>query len=182
MNSIKELISYLTNQLKFWFIIKEWEQGLQLRNGKIMRKLNAGIYVKIPFIDQIFCQALRVKDIVVSQVNFTTGDNKCITASSAAFYRINDIEKFYNGYAEPNSIIANIICNEMNKHFLSINFNDFCQVTYEKRILDSLKEINDKGFEFTDFKLTTFSNARTYRIIKDNLYSQKDNNLDDQLY
>ena len=182
MNSIKELLSYITNQFKFWFIIKEWESGLQLRNGKISRKLDAGFYFKIPFLDYVYAKPKRIQDVVVSQVNFTTKDNKQITASAAAFFKIVDIERYYNGFAEPISIIDNIIKNEINKYFLQTNYNDFVQNEFEEKILARLKKITNKGFGFEDFKLTTFSNARTYRFISDKLYSQTLSELDKQLY
>jgi len=35
---------------------------------------------------------------------------------------------------------------------------------------------------FEDFKLITFSNAKTYRIITDKLYSQINSELDTQIY
>ena len=64
MNGLKEFFTYITNQLKFWFIVKEWENGLQLRNGRIIRMLKEGLYVKIPFLDFVYCQPKRVQDIV----------------------------------------------------------------------------------------------------------------------
>lgn len=183
MNSIKELLTYLTNQFKFWVIIKEWETGLQLRNGRIIRKLNQGIYFKIPFLDNVYAKSKRTQDVVISQVNFTTKDDKQITASAAAFFRIVDIKKYYNGYAEPYSIMDNIIKNEINRYFLRTNYKDFNIKTFESKILFLLKkEVIDKGMLFEDFKLTTFSNARTYRLITDKLYAQTSSYLDDQIY
>lgn len=178
MNGIKELITYLTNQFKFWFIIKEWENGLQLRNGRIVRELTYGLYFKIPFLDVVFCRPKRTMDVVISQINFTTKDNNQLTLSAAAFFRIVNIREYYNGYAEPFSIIDGFIKNEINRYLLKTDFSDFNQDEFEERILIHLRKITNKGFVFDDFKLTTFSNARTYRLIMDELYSQKSSGLD----
>ena len=182
MDGIKELLTYLTNQFKFWFIINEWQYGLQLRNGKILRDLKHGFYFKIPFLDAVFSEHKRMQDVVVSQVNFTTQDGKQITASATAFFKIVNIREYYNGYAEPFSIIDGIIKNEINRYFLVTNYNDFNQDDFEIQILNHLKEISGKGMAFDDFKLITFSNARTYRIITDKLYSQTKSFLDKQSY
>ena len=182
MNSLKELLTYLTNQFKFWFIIKEWENGLQLRNGRIVRSLKRGLYFKVPFLDNVYSRSKRLQDLVTSQVNFTTKDDKQITSSTATFFKITNIENYYNGFAEPYSIIDNIIKNESNKYFLSIDYKDFDQSKYEEKVFKRLQEITNKGIEFDSFKLTTFSNARTYRFIKDNLYSQVKSGLDKQIY
>ena len=182
MNGLKELLTYLTNQFKFWFIINEWQYGLQLRNGKIIRDLSNGIYFKIPFIDAVFSEHKRTQDVIISQVNFTTKDDKQITASATAFFKIINIREYYNGYAEPFSIIDGIIKNEINRYFLLTNYSDFNQIEFEEIIFTHLKEIKGKGMFFEDFKLITFSNARTYRIITDKLYSQEKSFLDDESY
>lgn len=182
MNSIKELLTYLTNQFKFWFIIKEWENGLQLRNGRILRQLSQGLYFKLPFLDMVYSKSKRIQEISVSQVNFTTKDNKPITVSVAAFFKIVYIKQYYNGYAEPYSIIEAIIKNEINGYFLTHNYEDIDHEVFETAILSSLKEITNKGMLFEDFKMTAFSNARTYRLITDKMYSQKQGFLDSQTY
>ena len=182
MSQLKELLTYLTNQFKFWFIVKEWENALHLRCGKVIRKLDAGFYFKLPLLDQVFSQHIRTRDIVVSQINFTTKDNKSICTSAATFYKIDNIERFYNGYAEPDSIVANIIKNELSQYFLSINFDDFSQQELEALVFSKLKEVKEKGFFFEDVKLISFSNAKTYRIIKDDFWGQTSNDLDKQLH
>ncbi|BAQ84165.1 hypothetical protein [uncultured Mediterranean phage uvMED] len=182
MEGLKEFFTYITNQFKFWFIIKEWENGLQLRNGRIIREIKHGIYLKIPFLDSVFAKPKRTQDVVVSQVNFTTKDNKEITASATAFFKINNIKEYYNGYSEPSSIIAAMIKNYTNKYFLETRYENFNISEFEDKVLTKLKNIKEKGIIFEDFKLLTFSNAKTYRVIKDNLYSQQKNNLDNERY
>lgn len=94
MQGIKELLTYLTNQFKFWFIIKDWESGLQLRNGKIIRDLNCGIYFRIPFLDMVYAKPKRTQEVHISQVNFTTKDNAQLTVSSSAFFKIVNIREY----------------------------------------------------------------------------------------
>lgn len=182
MNSLKEFFTYITNQLKFWFIIKEWEYGIQLRKGKILRTLNKGLYLKIPFLDFVYSKPKRTQDITLSQVNFTTKCDKNITLSGCIFYKISNIRQFYTGYAEPNTIIANTCMSEINKYLLKMRYEDLCIESMEIHILKVLKQITDKGFTFVDFNVTTFTTARTYRIIKDNLYSFRKNVLDEQIF
>jgi len=182
MEGLKEFLTYLTNQFKFWFIIKEWDYGLHLRNGKILRTLEGGLYFRIPFLDAVYSKPKRTQDITISQVNFTTKDGKQITASVTAHFKINDIKQYYNGYAEPFSLIDGIIKNETAKHFLKLDYDGFCVEKYEQIILEMLQQITDKGMLFESVKLVTFSNARTYRLITDKLYSQKDGDLDIETY
>ena len=182
MEGLKEFLTYITNQFKFWFIIKEWDHGLHLRNGKIIRVLNHGLFFRFPFLDTVYSKSKRLQDITISQVNFTTKDQKHITASVTAHFKIDNIEEYYNGFAEPFSVIDVIIKNETAKYFLSVEYQDFEVREYESRILNVLRSIQSKGFLFEDVKLVTFSNARTYRLITDKLYSQKDAELEVELH
>ena len=91
MNGIKELLTYLTNQFKFWFIIQEWESGLHLRNGRVIKKLGYGIYLKIPFLDSIYAKPKRTQEVGIGQVNFTTKDKQQITASAVVFFKVINI-------------------------------------------------------------------------------------------
>lgn len=183
MNNIKELLIYLTNQFKFWFIIKEWDYGLQLRRGKIIRELDYGMYFKIPFFDSVYAKPKRIQDIEISQVNFTTKDMKQMTISANIMFNIINIKDYYNGYSEPLSIIDGYVKSYIARYFLGINYIEFSQELFENYILTCLKyNIVDKGVQFNEFKLTSISNARTYRLITDKLYSQKDSHLDKEIY
>lgn len=180
--NIKEFFTYITNQLKFWIIVKDWEYGLHLRSGKIRRELKSGIYFKVPFLDFYYTKPNRILDVYVSHINCLTKDFKNITISATIFYKIISIKKYYLGYSEPNSIIAQILKNELNKYISKIDSKDITINSIEDHINKELKQIKEKGLEFNDSKVLTISNARTYRIIKDNLYSQGNSFMDEQSY
>ena len=74
------------------------------------------------------------------------------------------------------------IKNEINRYFLTTDYADFDLDIFEKRVLLHLQKIEGKGMLFEDFKLITFSNAKTYRIITDKLYAQINSELDTQVY
>lgn len=179
---LKQLIQFLTNTFKFWVIIKEWQTAIHLRNGKIKRILNAGIYFKIPFLDSYYTQPNRVLEIHGTHINTLTQDRKNITISTSVFYKINNIKDFYLGYAEPNEIVSATTRNLLVKYIESKDADSIRSAHIETAIKIELKDYNKHGFEFTDFKIVTISNAKTYRLIKDNLYSQTANYLDSETH
>lgn len=182
MNSLKEFLAYITNQFKFWYIIKEWEYGLHLRKGNILRSVDKGLYFKIPFLDFIYSQPNRVQEIIVTHINCLSKDHNNLTISATVFYNVCDILNYYLGYAEPNQIIAHTLKNLLNKCVSQYRKSELGIKLIEEYLNTEIKEIKRKGIAFQECKVITITDARPYRIIKDNLYSQHDNELDTQLF
>ncbi len=167
--NLKEFFEYIFNQFRFWVIINEWESGILLRRGKLRKKLSAGMYLKLPIFDSVYCQPNRTKELDVSQVNVLTKDRETYTVSVAAHYKIVDVWEFYTGYAEPNEIIQQMIKRELVIHMANTVKGDVDSVKIEEFIAANLHD--GKGFKFEAIKVITITNARTFRIIKDSSYS-----------
>ena len=98
--NLKEFFEYLFNKFKFWFIVNEWEGAIHMRNGKLLRKLDAGLYFKLPIIDFVYSQAIRTKEIEINQTDVLSKDGKQITITPVIHYVINDVYAFYNNLVE----------------------------------------------------------------------------------
>ncbi len=61
MESIKGLIEYLLNIVKFWIVIQPWERGIRVRFGKNQKLLNGGVHFRIPFLDTIYVQCVQAQ-------------------------------------------------------------------------------------------------------------------------
>jgi len=167
--NLKEFFEYIFNQFKFWVIVNEWECGIILRRGKLRRKVNSGIYFKIPILDSLYCQPNRTKELDISQTNALTKDRKTYTISIAVHYKIEDVWEFYTGYAEPNEIIAQTVKREMVMHISETRSEDIKIKNIEDYIMDKLED--GKGFAFETIKVITITNAKTLRLILDKSYS-----------
>ncbi len=178
---LKALIQYIANSVKFWVIINEWQAGVHLRFGKIRRVVKGGMYLRIPIIDSYYVQAIRLQEIPATHISTLTKDGKCVTISSSTWYIIDDVKEFYNGYAEPNEVVSSIIRNAMVMTVKNLNFDE---LDVKKLQEDTHKDILSreyKGFNIKDFFIVTITDASTWRILKDDLYSQTGNKLDEPL-
>jgi len=180
--NIKDLIQYLTTNLKFWVIINDWQTALHLRNGKIKRLCNSGIYFKVPFIDAFYAQPSRMQEIHASHINVLSMDGVGYTISGSLFFKITDIREYYLAYSEPFEIMSAMLRNNIVKISSSLKALDFNINIMEICILNGLHTEEKKGFEFIEFKVVTITNAKTFRLIQDNLYSQEKSELDTIVY
>lgn len=177
---IKELIQYLFNKLKVWIIVKEWEDGIHLRFGKIRRTVDTGIYIKLPMIDSYYLQPNRSQEIHASHINALTKDLNNIAISGSVTYVMDNVKEFYIGYAEPNEIVSAITRNAIVNNVALIDSKSVDVNDLQTSIENDIKKHAGKGFKFECFRIVTITNARTYRLIKDNLYSQDSNGLNEE--
>src|ERR1700722_14327054 len=78
------------------FIVQQTQQTLVLEFGKLVRIIKApGLYVKIPFLQNIQSYDNRILDFDLEQIPATLGDQKRLIVNTFARYRIVDPALFY---------------------------------------------------------------------------------------
>src|SRR5438445_1399001 len=78
------------------FTVQQTEQTLVLEFGKLIRIIKQpGLYVKIPFLQNIQIYDKRILDFDLEQIPATLGDQKRLIVNTFARYRIVDPALFY---------------------------------------------------------------------------------------
>lgn len=166
MNQIKDFFEYVFNMLKIWIIIQPWEQGLIVRRGKNIRKVDGGIYFKIPYLDSVYVQEVRMRMINLSMQTLTTKDKQTLTINSAVGYKITNIETLYQTLFHPEGMISNVAMSDCAEYVFNTNLVDIEPDKIEKIVLEKLNA-KDYGLEFDYFKITNFAAVKTFRLIQD---------------
>lgn len=166
MNQIKDFFEYIFNSIKIWVIIQPWQQGLRVRAGKGIRQLEGGIYFKIPYIDSVYVQEVRLRIISLPIQTLTSKDLKTITLSGSIGFTVTSIETLYKTLYHPEMTLSNIAMSVMCEFIFSNRIEDITPKTIEEAVLSKLNA-NDYGLKFSDFKITSFAVVTTYRLIQD---------------
>jgi regulator of protease activity HflC (stomatin/prohibitin superfamily) len=167
MGSIKELIDYLLNVVKFWIIVNPWERAIRVRFGKNQKLLKGGVHFRIPFLDNFYIQCIRLRVVALSMQTLTSKDIKTVTLNGVAGYEITNIETLYNTMLYPESTISNIIQGELAAYIYSHDIVNILPEEIEKSVMTKLGDLNKYGIKVSYFKLTNFAIVRTYRLIQD---------------
>ena len=69
-------------------IVKQWEQGVVLRFGKLISMRQAGFNLILPYIDQMFKVDTRVETLVVEPQEVITRDNVTIHVDAVVYYKV----------------------------------------------------------------------------------------------
>lgn len=100
------LFSYAGKPFQWWVVIAPWEQGLRVRLGRVAAMLKPGIHFRIPFLDRVYAQSVRLRTLIESNITSTTSDGKSITFTLAVEFRIHDIQELFNALSNPDSTIG----------------------------------------------------------------------------
>ncbi len=179
MNQIKELFEYLFNAIKIWVIIQPWQQGLRVRLGKTTKQLSPGIYFKIPYFDSVYVQEDRLRMVVLPIQTLSSKDNHTLTLNSSIGYSITSIQQLYQTLYHPETTIGYMAMSIISEFIFTNNLAGITPQKIEEVVLAKLKG-EDYGIRFGSFKLTTFAIVRTYRLIQDGQWMDKDIDMNEK--
>lgn len=177
MNYIKDLIDYICKIFKWWIIVLPWQNGIRVRRGKIIKIMSAGIYLKIPIIDEVFIQTTRLRILSLPLQTVSTKDKQTITVAAVAGYSITDIKKMYDSIHQPEGTICNTVLSEMANHIANTNMNECEPHKIEQAVIDKLQDVQ-YGIKFETVKIVGFANVKTFRLIQDSHWMPDNITLD----
>jgi hypothetical protein len=179
MNQVQQFFEYIFNAVKVFVIIQPWQTGLRVRNGRKIKKLNKGIYFRIPYFDSVFIQETRLRVGEVPIQTLTSKDLQTLTISSSFGYSVEDIETLYNTLYHPEETLQNIAMSEVANFVFTNNIKDITPDNIEKSVLDKFKEMG-YGLNFEYFKIANFAVVKTFRLIQDQSYGYSRLDMEDK--
>ncbi len=164
MDAFFERLSKLLKHFTLWVIMAPWEQGVRVRLGKHVRLLKAGIHWRIPFVDEVYIQSIRLKTVNLSIQTATTRDGKIVTIGTAYSYKVIDSLKLYNTLQRPENTIANIVLGLIANRILKSNFDEIEPSSLGEEVG---AEINAEQYGLGSFEVfvTDFACAKALRLL-----------------
>jgi len=179
MEVFGQLISFIKEIFSWWFTVTPWEQAVFIRFGKNCKVLKEGFYFKIPFIDQIYVQQIRLRTVDLPIQTISTLDNKTITVKSVMTYSIVDIFTLYNTISHPELTLAGIVMSEISGYIRITNSDVVDTIKMEQNILDKLIEKN-YGLGDLTVRITSWAEVKTFRLIQDQSWMSEGMNMNKQ--
>lgn len=154
-----------------------WERGIRVRLGKTQTLLNPGTYLKLPLIDKVFVESVRMRYMGVPMQTVTSKDGKTLSIIISVGYCISDIQQLYNTIYSVNATISNIVMGQVSQFVAENNLHDCLPAKIEDHCTKNLSE-TDYGLGEVSIKVIGFAVVRTYRLIQDHTwFPETDNSL-----
>ena len=106
------LILFFVN--KMFFVVEQTQYAMVMRLGKPVKVIkDAGLKIKIPFIEDVVLFENRMLDLIVSDKEVIALDQKRLIVNAFAKFQIVDLLKFYNAFKGGNSNTSILQLNNM---------------------------------------------------------------------
>ena len=133
-------------------VVKQYEQGVLFRLGRVIGTREAGLTVIIPFVDVLNRVSLRIVTMPIQSQGIITRDNVSVDVSAVAYFRVVDAVKsvvaIENVGAAINQIAQTTLRKVVGQHTLDETLSETDRINIDiKTILDVATE--DWGVEVT---------------------------------
>lgn len=163
MNWLQQLAEWIRG-LKCWYIVRPWEQAIRVRCGRWIASVEPGLHIRIPFLDEVFIQNVRVRVLNLPVQTVTSKAGITVTLSAVVCWRISDVQLIYEKVHNPEDWIYNVTLSTV----ASAVFDADRSVT-PKQIGEAatrgLIDAGELGMEIQSVAITDFAMVRTYRLI-----------------
>jgi regulator of protease activity HflC (stomatin/prohibitin superfamily) len=154
----------LFKSFQCWIVIAPWEAALRVRFGKHATVLGPGPHLRIPFVDRIFVQSVRLRTISDSGQTMSTRDGKQLTLAVAVSYAIGDIRQLYMTVSNPESTLLNQIQGVIAEVIANEDSERLTPRLIEERATAKMPS-SDWGLVQVRVMVTTFAYVKTYRLM-----------------
>ena len=166
MGSLSQILNYMTNLLTWWVVLAPWEQAIRVRLGKHVVLLNAGIHLRIPLIDKIYIQSIRLRLLSTHTQTLTTQDGKILTVGAALGYSVKDIVKLYQTIHFPEETLRNLVASRI-AQCVAQHHSDHITPEFIGSEVSKGVDFCQWGLEAGVVQITDFAFMRAYRLIMD---------------
>lgn len=151
------------------FKIREYEQGIILRNGKYVRVCNKGLHWKWFFIDEVVTQHIVTTTINLPAQSLVTKDNRDIVVKAVVKYKISDVKVFLLEVYDSVDAISDVAQGIVKNVIMSNNWED-CKSdeldnTITKKVRNELKKF---GVYIEAVTLTDLASIKSLRLFNQN--------------
>lgn len=165
-NWLSSILENAIKPFKWWIVVAPWERALVVRLGKKAKVLNPGIHLRIPFLDRIFVQSIRLRSITASNISTTSKDGKSIVISIGASFSIENIEKLFDSLSTPETTIINQLSNSIVEYIGQNLFKDLSINNIQNDVFGpSVKNLLNYGLGSICVNITGFTACKAYRIL-----------------
>jgi len=164
MDILTQIVNFVRTLFQWWAIVTPWEQGIRVRLGKYIDRLEPGIHLKFPIIDKVHIQPIRLRVISISDQCLMTADKKVIVLAGSIAYRIIDLLKLYETLHNPTEAIEQKVMGIISKCAFEVSLDELSPEILTKSVNQEI-DLKEYGLENVGFFLTSFAAVRTYRVI-----------------
>ena len=167
MSFFSEFFAQLGGAFKWWIVVAPWEQAVRVRGGKHASLLGPGIHFRIPGLDWISRESVRLRTIDLGLQTISTLDGKTVTTSGYIRYKVGNLLKVMNSFHHPEDTLVDEAMGAIADHITVRELADLTPRGVGAAATAALGGTDGCGLTALEVKITDFASVRTYRLLQD---------------
>lgn len=165
------LIEFL-DDAKFWFFVREWEKCVLLRAGRFHKEYPAGLYFKIPFLDEPNLELITLTTNSLPPQSLTTKDHKQIIIRAAISYYTEDPTKKMLEIYDSSDVVSDLTQGVIKKIVVDTDYTNLILPEVERTLTVKVRDTLRKYGIYTDrVTITDLTLSKSFRIFNDTIES-----------
>jgi regulator of protease activity HflC (stomatin/prohibitin superfamily) len=167
---LQTIFERFTEAFKWWFVLQPWEQALRVRAGRWITKFEGGVHFRIPYLDAIFKQNIRLRLTDIPQQTVTNLEEQTFTVAGALRYRVEDVTPLYMKLHMAEETLAYTVQSQV-ADYIATSDSEGCEPGAIQDVINDtiVSQFTEYGLAEVRFLLTDFARVRTYRLIMGNM-------------
>ena len=149
-----------------FIILAPWEQAVRVRAGKHLTVLSAGIHLKLPLLDSIYTQSVRLRLTLLDRQTISTADGRTVTLVGAVGFEIISIENLYQKLHHAEDTVKNLAMATLASYVSQHPIGE-CSLKdvgdYAATVL--ARDLMEFGLGNLMVCITDFTTVRAYRLV-----------------
>ena len=159
---IKEIVPFV--------IVPQYEDGIILRFGKYHRTLSPGIYLKLPFFDEILTYHTVMTTLALPSQSLYTIDKQNVVVKGVVKYSITDVKTFLLEVYDAQDAISDMTQGIIKNIIISKTLEECTHTDIDSNLTKKVRsEIKKWGVDIQQVTLTDVAPIRSIRLINDGL-------------
>lgn len=156
---------------KWWFVVAPWEQALRIRLGKRAVLMGPGIHFRLPFLDRVYRQSMRLRTIRDEGQTMTTADGRVLTISVGVEFEVADLRRLYESLANPEVVLLVRVRSVLAQEITTTHSSELTPASLQR----AFEVPRDWGLKSVRVFVVGFAYTRTYRLIQSHCYETTTN-------
>lgn len=173
METFAALLRQIGQVFTWWVCVAPWEQCLRVRAGKRVEILRTGIHLRLPFVDVVFVQSVRLRIATLPTQTVTTKDRKPLTVGGTIGYSVKDIRLLHETLHHPEGTLTNLAAQAIAASAAELDVDDLTPGTLAFVATAKIK-FEQYGISDATIRISDFAFVRSYRLIMDQRWSVAD--------
>lgn len=163
-----ELFTQLFNEAKFWYVVKDYEEGILLRRGKYHKNVLSGLHGKLPFLDEPLKDIVVYQTITLASQSLITKDGKEVVVKGMIKFKISDIKLFLLTVTDAKDAVSDVTQGVIAEAITSKTWDE-CRDLDINNIITKKSRIQNKrfGIDTDSVVLTDKISAKSIRLFNE---------------